>query len=330
MKLIRLLTALLLTTLLFTSCDKAPNGIIAESDMVDLLVDLYKADAYRDIQPMQFPDDSTLMALKQSVFAMHGVTQADYDTSLVWYAHNMDVYTDVHRRVIDRLNNELNHVDVNASPSPSANDPALAARQYYPAQGDTADIWNLPRTWLIPKGLQDGYITFDFNTASKSRPGDRYELRFKTVNGARNLSVVIAADYSDQGTALLTRNAVVAGMNKVALQTDSARQLTRIYGYINYNVPNGQVVYLDSVQLIRTHLDPAAYRPNAQVKLIERDAERRAAKDEVKPIEPMRDPTAPNTPPVVKGKFLPKEGLNKANHVRHIVTTPNSRHMPRQ
>ena len=266
MKPLRLLTALVFAAMLL-ACDKAPDGIIAESDMVDLLVDLYKADAYRDTQPSQFPDDSTLMALKQSVFAMHGVTQADYDTSLVWYAHNMDAYTDVHRRVIDRLNHELDHVDVNASPSSSSKNLSLAARHYYPAQGDTADLWNLPRTWVIPKGLRTGFITFDYNTNAQSRPGDRYELKFKTVNGTHNLSMVIAADYSDQGTALLSRNAVVAGTNKVALQTDSARHMTRIYGYLYYDVPEGQVVYLDSIQLIRTHFDPMTYRPTAQVKV---------------------------------------------------------------
>ena len=48
----------------FTACDKAPSGIIKESKMEDLLVDIYKAQAYIDNHPDEFDSDSSRQAMK--------------------------------------------------------------------------------------------------------------------------------------------------------------------------------------------------------------------------------------------------------------------------
>ncbi len=316
---------------LLAACDKAPAGIIDESDMVDLLVDLYKADAYRQTHPSQFPDDSTLMALKQSVMAGHGVTPADFDTSLVWYAHNMDAYTDVHRRVIDRLEHERSRIDPNEKPRPATGTEVAAARQqYYPASGDTADLWRAPRTWMLTPAMQSGYIPFDITPDRQARRGDSYELRLRAVNGQRSLAVLIAADYADGGTAYVTRNAVVAGANRISLPTDSQRTAVRVYGYLRYNVAQRQTVFIDSVQLLRTHLDPAGRPTSRPVRVIERDPDRKSAGGDRSPSVDANRP-APQVdvqPAAGRPTFKPRPGLNKSSHPRHINQSPNARHLP--
>ena len=90
---------------LAVSCNRAPDGVIPESTMEDLIVDLEMADAYIDSHWDQFPNDSSRLVLKQSIFMKHDVTPELYDTSLVWYARNMDVYLKVYDNVIERLKN---------------------------------------------------------------------------------------------------------------------------------------------------------------------------------------------------------------------------------
>ena len=47
------------------SCEKAPRYAIGESDMEDLLVDIYKAEAYIESHYTDFADDSSKMLFKQ-------------------------------------------------------------------------------------------------------------------------------------------------------------------------------------------------------------------------------------------------------------------------
>ena len=68
----------LLAMTALVGCDKAPDGVIKESKMVDLIVDLDKADAYVTLNPDKFQDDSSKLELKESVMAKHGVTLEEY------------------------------------------------------------------------------------------------------------------------------------------------------------------------------------------------------------------------------------------------------------
>lgn len=243
------------------SCDKAPDGIIPESDMVDLVADLHKADAYIDNYPSQFPDDSTKMLLKQSIFLKHGVTQADYDTSLVWYAHNMDVYTDVYRRVIDQLKNDYNNGGRKGYvASATEGETPINAQPYHSVSGDSADLWTMSRLWVLPQGLKTGYIPFDFPTDKEHRNGDCYELKYKSISTSGAISALLAVDYSDGGTSYIHRTSAASGWNRIVVQSDSMRTVNRIYGYFNYKLMPLGISYLDSVQIIRTHLNRSMYQ----------------------------------------------------------------------
>lgn len=291
--------------------------------MVNLLVDLHKADAYVDNYPSQFPDDSSRMMLKQSVFAKHGVSQADYDTSLVWYAHNMDTYSDVYRRVIDKLKDEYNHnsnpTDI-SSRGESSQIKAQAGRSYYSIDGDTADLWTLPRNWILPYGLNTGYIPFDYEPNHENNLGDCYELKYKTIVGQSSLSSLIAVDYSDGGTAYINHKYSSVNWNLLTLQTDSTRIVRRIYGYINYKLSSPNIVYIDSLQLLRTHLNSSFYASRISMPhIVERKLKR---------SEDTSDKNPATHQIKNEGHFKPKEGLNKPSIKRHIEKSPNANHLP--
>ena len=98
-----LLLALALVLFLLTSCDKTPMGVLSTNEMADLIVDLQLADAYIDSHTEEFDSDSSMLVIKQSVFKKHGITQEEYDSSLVWYSHNMDDYIKAHDKAIGKL-----------------------------------------------------------------------------------------------------------------------------------------------------------------------------------------------------------------------------------
>lgn len=329
---------------LAVACNKAPNGVIPESTMEDMLVDLQLADAYIESHWDQFPDDSSKLVLKQSIFAKYGVTPELYDTSLVWYARNMDVYVKVYDNVIARLQDMRASDNDNSSPSQPVQTPT---RHTYAAQGDSADLWHGMRRWTLTQGMRIGYITFDIEPDKEFFPGDRYEFQFSLKPVRSTFRTFIAVDYKDGGTTYVHRYTCNDGWNNILLQSDSTREVSRVYGYLYYNIVQGDIAYVDSLTLLRTHLDRNTYSAASNHKTIERV--KRDLPEVAKPGDPV--PPQQTSVPVVKpkdrpvvhqqgqpttgatkqpdGTYKPKEGVNKSSANRHVTQSPNASHLPR-
>ena len=87
--------ALLATTLL-AACSKVPDGILSEKKMQGVLTDMLLAEAMVNVDYNTYKSDTMKLALYESVFRKHDIiTQAVYDSSLVWYAVTLDIYMEV-------------------------------------------------------------------------------------------------------------------------------------------------------------------------------------------------------------------------------------------
>jgi hypothetical protein len=45
----------------------------------------------------------------------------------------------------------------------------------------------------------------------------------------------------------------------VDLQSDTARTVRRVYGYVSYDIKPGHTAYVDSLMLMRTHMSRSNY-----------------------------------------------------------------------
>lgn len=291
--LLRILPLLLLVATLL-SCDRTPGGVMSVNEMADLIVDLQLADAYIDDHIGDFDSDSSKQVIKQSVFKKHGITQQDYDSSLVWYAHNTEDYVKAYNKAIGKLQARYDKLDKgkgdnNASPaelnagggpgvhSASAPPAALHTRNgkvlkhklNTDSKSDTADLWRDARNYVLTSGVRRGFITFDVVPDANKLPGDRYELAYKLIRGGNEFKVSLNVDYTDGSTAQMTRGTNSDGWVTVDVQSDTARQVRRVYGYVSYDM-SGHTAYVDSLMLVRTRFDKSRYGfINAQ-RLLER------------------------------------------------------------
>ncbi|MBQ0114463.1 MAG: DUF4296 domain-containing protein [Bacteroidales bacterium] len=251
------------------ACDKAPNGVIPESKMVVLITDLQLAESYITGNSEEYSDDSSRLVLKQSIFEKHGVTPELYDTSLVWYAANMDVYANVYDRVVGNLQ-DMRKKASNEPLAITSYNPNTEHRTYKQS-GDSADIWTLRRQYMLTPGLKRGFITFDLKPDREYARGDRYELQVKILAQRSHFHFLVATDYNDGTTSYITRSMGHEGWNNLSLQSDSTRSVRRIYGYINYEVEVAEIAYLDSISMLRTHLSPTDYQSVTSQKFINRN-----------------------------------------------------------
>lgn len=154
----------LLTAALVVSCSKVPDGILSEKEMKAVLIDMQLAEAMISTDYKKYSDDAEKEVLYQSVFRKHNIEQAVYDSSLVWYGRNLDVYMQVYDLVLAELNERQKALgDVQASAAPVS-------------KQDSVDIW--PRlTYLTfePRAVFNG-ITVDIKPETNYPSGSTFVL----------------------------------------------------------------------------------------------------------------------------------------------------------
>ena len=286
--------SLLILAVSMLSCDKTPRGVLSVNDMADLIVDLELADSYIENKYNDFPSDSSKQVLRQSVFMKHGITQKDYDSSLVWYAHNMEDYIKAYDKAVGKLKNKYEKLQKssNGNNGPSemiaeGMDPGEPTHNPTPRptggrglkqfgktgdqQADSIDMWKGQRSYRLAQGSQRGFITFDLLPDAGHKPGDRYQLAYKLMRGGNEFKVSLNVDYSDGSTSQMARGTNSDGWINIDVQSDTSRTVRRVYGFVSYNIKPGHTAYVDSLMLLRTHLNLSNYGIIHAQRLFERN-----------------------------------------------------------
>jgi hypothetical protein len=95
-----------LTLLLGVGCSSRPDYVIDDDRMVALLVDVHKAEGIIEVQSEQYPSDQEKQQLVGAVLEKHGVTKAEYDSSLVWYSTHLKNFIRIYNKVRETVNEE--------------------------------------------------------------------------------------------------------------------------------------------------------------------------------------------------------------------------------
>ena len=100
--------------------------------MTSLLVDIHKGESVIDLNRSAYSSDSMRKVVKQSIYAKHGVTAEQVDTSLVWYGHNVEKYIEIYDGVIEQLEKDIKNADVSSG----------GERLHLAVVGDSVDAWS--------------------------------------------------------------------------------------------------------------------------------------------------------------------------------------------
>ena len=96
---------------IFLACTGKPNYVLSDRKMENVLFDLYIAEAEIIENSRIFSNDSTKKQdLLQSVFKKHKISQAQLDTSLVWYNANLKRYLKINTQVSERYGSRIDQL----------------------------------------------------------------------------------------------------------------------------------------------------------------------------------------------------------------------------
>ena len=99
-----LILCLLSFVLCLSSC--RPKGILHSGEMRDVLVDLHKTDALIQLTGLQYGHDEAVNIYYAQVMEKHGITQAQFDSSIVWYTAHPLLFDKIYPKVEAKLKAE--------------------------------------------------------------------------------------------------------------------------------------------------------------------------------------------------------------------------------
>ena len=130
-----------------SACSHTPEGVLTEKQMRDVMIDLYTAEAMIYDEPQRYETFEQRRALFNDVFAKHHLTEAQYDSSLMWYGRNLDLYMGVCDMALEEVDRRLksagsevsSDVTVRRSSSPATPDLWSGKRYYAFSPSDLSD-----------------------------------------------------------------------------------------------------------------------------------------------------------------------------------------------
>lgn len=238
------------------ACSKVPDGILSEKKMQYVLTDMLIAESMVNVDYNAYRSDTMRLALYEGVFRKHGITRAYYDSSLVWYGRNLDIYMKVYDRVLADLDRRINDLgDVQADAVPVSNQ-------------DSVDIW--PRRQflaLMPSSVFNGVI-FDIKPQTAYSSGSSFVLGMRVWGlneGMRHVPEIrISAEQED--TVLTVDDKILRdGYHETILRTLPTKRVKRVYGYIRMDNKDTAYykVYVDSLNLMKYNYGKTFDKPSS-------------------------------------------------------------------
>ena len=237
----------LLLALVLVGCKVGkPDGIIDEATMEEILYQYHLAQSVG-----MFGDSSSIKsrAYVLACFKDNGVTEAEFDSSMVWYCQHMELLQKIYQHIDERYRNEL------ASLGEATND--VNRYSALSSTGDTANVWNAHSFYLLSSNGLNNHMAFEIKADTSYKAGDSYMLNFRAEflqqEGQRHGIAALAVQYDNDSVAHSERHFYGSGDNSVFLPS-APRKAKRIYGFIymdsEWNI-NPRLLFIFQPSLVR-------------------------------------------------------------------------------
>ena len=237
------LTYLLVLMLVVACKPSVPSEYIQPGDMEDILYDYHLALAMSR-QKGGVDADFNRSLYFQSVLKKYGVTEAEFDSSLVYYYSHVYRLKDIYSEVNERLSDEATSLGVAVG--------EISRYSQYSTTGDTANIWNQQTDLLlIPRATMNRY-DFTVKVDSTFMKGDSFMFQFMSEyiwqSGTKDLTVCIVCKYEGDSIIQTSNHISVAGTAQVRVPANREKKLKEMCGFIYLS--DGVI---SQIQLIRFH-----------------------------------------------------------------------------
>ena len=255
------------------SCIDRPDIVLDEEQMIDLLVDVHRAEGLLEMQQQQGAGfgsdlDTYQKEVIAAVLQKHGVSRSRYDSSLMWYAQHLKLLTRVYGHVDERLNEEHEMWSLQVTET----------RDFVNSiAGDSVDLWTLCDHLILDSRRYSDILFWEIPSDSNFVDGDTLRWQFiirQLLPGQKVLASISLTKYEPTEEELRRQGkkkqneplgAPIGFDAKTITQNGECRLIARadslqpfrsvILGLVLMHDSNKAApVFVDSISLLRTHL----------------------------------------------------------------------------
>ena len=234
------------------ACNKIPEGILSKEDMEEVLFDYHLTQGM--IDQMNSEERMDNQRYLDAVFRKHNITEAEFDSSMVWYNRNgvlmKEIYANLNKRFKEFEGDlKLRHGNGNMLTS-------------YTQDGDTANIWTGNPLIILHAKDRICKEVFTLKADSNFHRKDKYRL-YATVAFIReirderecNLSVGLSIEYKDGKTVGTQRMVDYNGPLEVNVEAGNEADIEAVHGYFFYKGKKGirNLAIINKIALLRMH-----------------------------------------------------------------------------
>lgn len=250
------LVILALGVLLLAACKpKLPAGVLSEGKMERVLYDYHLAQGISQTGPHTegMNADTYSYALIEAVCRKHGISQAELDSSFVYYCSDLEAMNRIYKHVVLRLEHDAEVYGAAAGP-----------RDVYAsltATGDTANVWADRPVIAVKPSARQNLQAWTMECDSTWLMGDDILWRFRTMDihdrGMENLYADLVVVYDNDSVRVIQKT--IVGDQLVELRLDNhkgwtPRSLTgHLYVSMQKQEQNNHIIVASAFALIRFH-----------------------------------------------------------------------------
>ncbi|MDR0233069.1 MAG: DUF4296 domain-containing protein [Dysgonamonadaceae bacterium] len=166
----RIFISTLLFVLLLSACGKK---VLSEKKMEDVLFDIHLAEATISDNYRDFRNDEKKQELYAGIFKKHGITQEQFDTSLVWYGRNLDKYLIVYDNLTKRYATLAENINTEIE---------LQQKQAALSDLNQVYVWNGTTPVILTSLPGKNMVDFNLNLDTiQLSPKEYYEFAFNVL-----------------------------------------------------------------------------------------------------------------------------------------------------
>ena len=239
--------------LLAVSCKPGvPRDVIQPDDMEDILYDYYVSQGMASMSGPNYGNEDYKRDLYfNAVLKKHGVTKAEFDSSLVFYYTRADYFVKVYKNVQERLSEEAIRLGASEGEVERFTSQSLST--------DTANVWEGVRSALLVPYAPYNRLQFIQKADTSFRKGDSFMLTFKSdflyQGGSKDAIAYLAVRYDNDSVVSQTTHFSVSGNTQVRIAAiDLKAKEVKGYFYLGgsyENSPDLKMLFLSDIRLIK-------------------------------------------------------------------------------
>lgn len=253
-RIVGICVASLLLTMLAACAPRVPGKYIQPGEMEDILYDYHIGKSLADHVSTGQDLDYQRRLFFYAVLDKYGRTEAEFDSSMIYYYSHADRLAKIYDRVADRMAETANVLGAAAGRGKGVTE--------YSTTGDTANIWQNSTVVTLFAAPPYNRMDFEVEVDTAFRRGDSFQMNFNadfmSQGGTKEGVVYVAVTLSNDSTIGYSRNITGQLKGQVRIPGNNQFDVKRIRGFIylgggSKGRQETKIMIVDDIQFLRFH-----------------------------------------------------------------------------